>query len=254
MPVHQIKYANSATVPSVTSPNYKIGFGIENTTTTPIEIAGASFSAFLQGQTVPAPLYRSYQNVIPANTGGALTISKANSRVIFGFRILGPKTSLNSTPAPGTSTITINRSNLFLNAFSAALNVTAAPNANPQPSANIVFELVKNPTLFTLGDPTGGPPPTNIYNPDWTVYERDSTILVFNGAVRTSTSTGIGYTGGVNVFDLPLVENASQVINLQPLLINVASDDIYIVVYNGTTNSTVTSFDVMASISYQINN
>jgi hypothetical protein len=251
MPVHQIKYANTALVPSVTSPNYKLGFGIENTTTTPITISGASFSAFLQGQTIPAPLYRSYQNVIPANTANTaaqpLTISKANSRVIFGFRILGPKTSLNSS---GTETITINRSNLFLNTFSAALNVTAANNANPQPSANIVFELVKNPTAFYTGDPSLLIP----FKPTWTVYERDSTILVFNGAVRTSTSTGIGYTGGVNVFDLPLVENASQVINLQPLLINVSSDDIYIVTYNGNINSTVTSFDVMASVSYQINN
>jgi hypothetical protein len=249
MPVHQIKYANSASVPSVTSPNYKLGFGIENTTATAITLAGASFSSFLQGQSIPAPLYRSYQNVIPANTGGALTISKANSRVIFGFRILGPKTSLNSIPTPGTSTITINRSNLFLNTLSAALNVTAANNANPQPSANIVFELVKNPIAFFTGDPSTTP-----YQPEWTVYERDSTILAFNGSVRTSTGTGIGYTGGVNVVDLPLVENASQVINLQPLLINVAADDIYIVAYNGNTNTSVTSFDVMASISYQINN
>jgi hypothetical protein len=209
-------------------------------------MSGASFSAFLQGVSVPAPLYRSYQNVIPANTGGALTISKTNSRVIFGFRILGPKTSLNSS---GTETITINRSNLFLNTLSAALNVTAANNANPQPSANIVFELVKNPTAFFTGNPSTTP-----YQPEWTVYERDSTILAFNGAVRTSTATGIGYTGGVNVVDLPLVENASQVINLQPLLINVSSDDIYIVTYNGNTNTSVTSFDVMASISYQINN
>jgi hypothetical protein len=248
MPVHQIKYANSALVPSVTSPNYKLGFGIENTTTIPITISGASFSAFLQGQSVPAPLYRSYQNIITGNgPSGGVTISKANSRVIFGFRILETKTSLNSSPTPGTSTYTVNRSNLFLNAFSAALNVTAANNANP--SANIVFELVKNPTAFFTGDPSTTP-----YQPDWTSYERDSTILVFNGTQRTATNNGIGYTGGVNVFDLPLVENASNVVNLQPLLINVSTDDIYIVTYNGNTSTNTTSFDVMASISYQINN
>ena len=242
MPVHQIKYANTALVPSVTSPNYKLGFGIENTTTTPITISGASFSTFLQGQSVPAPLYRSYVNIITANTGGALTISKANSRVIFGFRILDPKASVNSN---GSETITINRSNLFLNAFSVALNVIS----NQQASSNMIFQIVKNPTAFYTGDP-----PTTLFKPDWTVYERDSTIIAFNGTVRTAATAGIGYTGGVNVYDIPLVENTAYTVNLQPLLINVAVDDIYIVSYYGNTNANVTSFDVMASISYQINN
>jgi len=245
MPVHQIKYANSALVPSVTSPNYKIVFGIENTTTTPITLSGASLSAFIQGIQFPAPLYRSYPNLIPTNTGGTLTISKENSRVIFGFRILETKSSLNST---GT-TLTVNRSNLFLNALAVALNITSPNTSNPQPSANIVYQLVKNPTAFYLGNPT-----TTLYQPDWTVYERDSTILVFNGTARTSTTTGIGYTGGVNVYDVPLVENTANTVNLQPLLINVSTEDIYIVTYYGNTNANVTSFDVMASISYQINN
>lgn len=246
IPVHQIKYANSATVPSVTSPNYKIGFGIENTITTAITLAGSSFSAFIQGEPLPAPLYRSYPNIIPANTGGALTISKENSRVIFGFRIIDLKTTLNSN---GSQTITINRSNLFLNSFSVSLNVTAAPNANPIPNANIVFQIVKNPTALYLGNP-----PTTLYQPDWTVYERDSTIKVFNGTVRTSNTTGIGYTGGVNVFDAPLVENTANTIDLKTLLINVSTDDVYIVSYYGNTNTNVTTFDVTASISYQINN
>jgi hypothetical protein len=244
MPVHQIQYANSATVLSVTSPNYKLGFSIENSTTTPITLAGASFSAFLQGVAVPAPLYRSYPNLISGNTGGALTISKENSRVIFGFRILETKTSSNST---GT-TLTVNRSNLFLNSFATALNITVN-NTNTTTSANIIYQIVKNPTSFYLGDP-----PTTLYQPDWTVYERDSTILVFNGTARTSSTTGIGYIGGVNVYDVPLVENTANTVNLQELLINVSSDDIYIVSYYGNTNTNVTSFDVMASISYQINN
>jgi hypothetical protein len=245
MAVHQIKYSNANIVPSVTSPNYKIGFGIENTTNTLLTLKGASFASFVQGNTIPAPLYRSYANIIPTNTGGTLSITKQNSRILFGFRILETKISLNSNLS---STITINRSNLFLNSFSAALNVTAPNNANPQPSANIVFQLVKNPTAFYLGDP-----PTTLYQPDWTVYERDSTILAFNGTARTSTTTGIGYTGGVNVIDFPLVENAANTISLESLLINVSADDIYLVTYYGNTNSTVTSFDVMASISYQIN-
>lgn len=245
MPVHQIKYANTSLIPSVTSPNYKIGFRIENSTTTAISLASASLSTFIQGAPLPTPLYRSYPNLISTNTGGALTISKANSRVIFGFRILETKSSANSSG----STLTINRSNLFLNSFSAALNITSGTNPNPQPSSNLIFELVKNPTGFYLGDPTTTP-----YQPDWTVYERDSNILTFNGQARTSTTTGIGYTGGVNVFDLPLVENTANTINLQELLINVSSDDIYIVSYYGNTNASVTSYDVMASISYQINN
>ena len=247
MPVHQIKYANSASVPSVTSPNYKIGFGVENTTATAVTLAGASFSAFLQGVAVPAPLYRSYPNIIPTNTtGGALTITKANSRVIFGFRIVDPKISLNSN---ASQTITINRSNLFLNSFAIALNVNATNNANPIPNANIIFQIVKNPTAFYTGDP-----PTTPYQPTWTVYERDNTIKAFDGTARTSTTTGIGYTGGVNVYDVPLVENTANTINLQPLLINVSADDIYIVSYYGNTSAQVTSFDVTASISYQINN
>jgi hypothetical protein len=244
MPIHQIKYANTATVPSVTSPNYKLGFAIENASTTPITMSGGSIAAFIQGAALPAPLYRSYPNIITANTGGALTISKENSRVIFGFRILDTKSSPNST---GT-TLTINRSNLFLNSISVALNI-AVTNTNTTTSANLVFQLVKNPTSFYLGDP-----PTTIYAPDWTLYERDSTIQAFNGTARTSTTTGIGYTGGVNVTDIPLVENTANVINLQPLLINVSANDIYIVSYYGNTTANVTTFDVMASISYQINN
>ena len=78
-------------------------------------------------------------------------------------------------------------------------------------------------------------------------------IIGAQGAQGFQGAAG-GGTGGVNVFDLPLVENASNVVNLQPLLINVSTDDIYIVTYNGNTNTTVTSFDVMASNSYQINN
>jgi hypothetical protein len=245
-PVHQIKYSNSAIVPSVTSPNYKIGYGIENTTTTAVTLAAGSLSTFIQGQPLPAPLYRSYPNIITGNTGGTLTISKPNARVIFGFRILETKTSTNSS---GPATLTINRSNLFLNSISAALNVTSPNNANPQPSANIVFQLVKNPTLLYTGNPV-----TTIYQPTWTVYELDSTILVFNGTARTSTTTGIGYTGGQNVIDFPLVENTANTIDLKSLLINVSTDDIYIVSYYGNTNANVTSFDVMASVSYQINN
>jgi hypothetical protein len=195
---------------------------------------------------LPAPLYRSYPNIITGNTGGTLTISKPNARVIFGFRILETKTSTNSS---GPATLTINRSNLFLNSISAALNVTSPNNANPQPSANIVFQLVKNPTLLYTGNPV-----TTIYQPTWTVYELDSTILVFNGTARTSTTTGIGYTGGQNVIDFPLVENTANTIDLKSLLINVSTDDIYIVSYYGNTNANVTSFDVMASVSYQINN
>jgi hypothetical protein len=244
MSVHQIKYANSALVPSVTSPNYKLGFAIENATTTTITTAGASFASFIQGNHLPAPLYRSYPNLIPANTGGALTISKENSRVIFGFRILETKVSENST---GT-TLTLNRSNLFLNAMSCALNI-AVSNTNTTTSANIIFQLVKNPTAFYLGNPT-----TTLYQPNWTIYERDSNILVFNGTARTNTSTGIGYSGGLNIYDLPLVENTATNINLQPLLINVSSDDIYILSYYGNTTANVTSFDIMGSISYQINN
>jgi hypothetical protein len=245
MPVHQIKYANSAIVPSVTSPNYKLGFGIENSTTNVVTLSGGSFSTFIQGAPLPAPLYRSYPNLIPLNTGGGLTIPKENSRVIFGFRILETKTSSNST---GT-TLTVNRSNLFLNALAVALNITSPNNPNPQPSANIIYQLVKNPTAFYSGDP-----PTTLYQPDWTVYERDSTILVFNGTARNIITPGIGYTGGLNVYDVPLVENTANTVNLQPLLINVSTEDIYIISYYGNTNVNVTSFDVMASISYQINN
>jgi hypothetical protein len=249
MTVHQIKYANTAIVPSVTSPNYKLGFGIENSTTTPVTIAAASFASFLQGLRTLSPLYRSYPNIIALNTitGTLTTIPKENARVIFGFRILDTKTTVNSNIS--TPTITVNRTNIVLNSFSAALNVTNAPNANPIPNANIVFQLEKDPIRFYLGDPTTTP-----YSPTWTIYDRDNSILAFNGTVRTSTTTGIGYTGGINVFDLPLVENTANTVNLLPQLINVSYDDVYIVSYYGTITGAVTSFDVMATLSYQINN
>jgi hypothetical protein len=207
-------------------------------------LAGASIASFIQGTPLPAPLYRSYPNIITGNTGGGVTISKENSRVIFGFRTQETKTSPNSTG----STLTVNRSNLFINAIAASLNI-AVNNTNTTTSANIVFQLVKYPTAFYLGNPS-----TTIYQPDWTVYERDSSILVFNGTARTSTTTGIGYTGGLNVYDLPLVENTANTINLQSLLINTSADDIYIISYYGNTTSNVTSFDVNASVSYQVNN
>jgi hypothetical protein len=251
IPVHQIKYSNTALIPSVTSPNYKIGYGIESSSTSSITLSAGSLSTFIQGLPLPAPLYRSYPLIITGNTitTAPYSISKANARVIFGFRILDTKSSLNSS---GSSTITINRSNLFLNSFSIALNITPTGGAGTA-SSNIVFQLEKNPTLFYVGDPTTTP-----YQPDWTVYERDSTILVFNGTARTGTAaantTGIGYTGGLNVLDIPLVDNTANTVNLQPLLINVSTDDIYIVSYYGNINANVASFDVMASVSYQINN
>ena len=240
--VHQIKYSNTAAVPSVTSPNYRIGCGISNITGR-IKLAIASAAVFVQGSVISTPLYRSYPNIIQTNTEHS--ILKPNSRVIFGFRIAEIKTSLNTTG----SLITINRSNLFINALSAALNITEANNANPLGSANVVFQLVKNPTLFYRGNPS-----TTIYKPLWTAYERDSALLVFDGTAITSTTTGIGYTGGSNVMDIPLVENTSITTSLQGLLINVSSDDVYIISYYGNINMSVTSFDVMASISYQINN
>jgi hypothetical protein len=129
-----------------------------------------------------------------------------------------------------------------------ALNITVN-NTNTTTSANIIYQLVKNPTEFYTGNP-----PTTLFKPNWTIYERDSTILVFNGEPRTLATDGIGYTGGSNVFDIPLVQDTAITINLQPLLINVSTDDIYIVSYYGNTNANVTAFDVMASISYQINN
>jgi hypothetical protein len=246
MPVHQIKYTNTAIVPSVTSPNYKIGYGINNTTNTTVTLAAGSIAAFVQGHTIPSPIYRSYPGIISANTGGALTITKLNARIIFGFRILETKSSTNSN---ATLTTTINRTNFLLTSLSAALNIASSNNPNPQPSANTIFQLVKNPLGFFLGDP-----PTTSYKPLWTIYEDDPSILIFDGTIRTSTSTGIGYTGGINVIDLPLVENTSSTINLQSLLINVSSEDVYIITYFGNTNTTVTTFDVLATISYQINN
>lgn len=80
-------------------------------------------------------------------------------------------------------------------------------------------------------------------------------VLIFlANQILIVKTTGIGYTGGVNVFDVPLVENTASTTNLEGLLINVSTDDVYIISYYGNTNSTVASFDVMASISYQINN
>jgi hypothetical protein len=247
--VHQIKYANTKDIsfgPSITSPNFKIGFGIENTSTTPITIAAASLASFLQGISSLSPLYRAYPHIITGNTGGALTISKENARVLFGFRILDTKSSVNSDLS---NTVTINRTNIVLNSFSAALNLVPTSSTD-RAAANFIFQLDKNPTGFFNGNPISG----NVYQPDWTIYDRDNSILVFNGTARTSTSTGIGFTNGTNIFDLPLVENTANTVSLIPLLINVSYDDIYIVSYYGITNAQVASFDTLATISYQINN
>jgi hypothetical protein len=241
MPVHQIKYANSSgTSTSFTSPNFRLTYGVENTTYGgTITLKATCVSCFTQGAVVPAPLYRSYSNTINSNT--LTTISKENSRVLFGFRILQTKTSTNSN---ATTSITINRSNLFFNSISAAIN-TAGGGTN---RANITFQLVKNPTQLYVGDP-----PTTVYNPTWRVYERDSTIIIFDGTAATSTTTGVGYTGGVNVFDLPLVENAASTYDMRQMLVNASTEDIYIMTFYGVTSG-LTSFDVLGAITYQVNN
>lgn len=243
IPVHQIQYANSSsTNSSVSSPNFRLTYGVENTTYGgTITLKACSLSCFTQGMIIPAPLYRSYPNNITGNT--VTSISKANSRVVFAFRVLRTKTSTNSD---ASTSLTINRSNLFFNSISTAVNV--AVTGNNVPRANITFQLVKNPTQFYVGDPS-----TTVYYPNWRQYEKDSTIIVFDGSATTSTSTGIGYTGGLNVFDLPLVDNSSFTYDMRDMLVNASAEDTYLVSYFGTT-ANVTSFDVLAAISYQINN
>ena len=242
IPVHQIQYANSQTNTSFLSPNFRLTYGVENTTYGgTITLKAACASCFTQGAVVPTPLYRSYSNTIQTNTVSSIT--KANSRVLFGFRVLRTKTSTNSD---ASTSLTINRSNLFFNSISGAVNVAVAGNTVPR--ANITFQLVKNPTQLYVGDPS-----TTVYAPNWRVYEKDSTIIVFDGSATTSTGTGVGYTGGVNVFDLPLVDNSSFTYDMRAMLVNSSAEDIYLVTYYGTT-ANITSFDVLAAISYQINN
>jgi hypothetical protein len=241
IPVHQIQYANSSTSTSVLSPNFRLTYGVENTTNgSTITLKAASASCFTQGAVVPAPLYRSYSYSILLNTLGS--ISKENSRVIFGFRVLRTKTSTNSDLS---TSLTINRSNLFFNSISAAIN-TSGGGTN---RANITFQLVKNPTQLYVGAPAAA----TVYNPTWRVYEKDSTIIVFDGSVTTSTGTGVGYTGGLNVFDLPLVENTASTFDMRNMLVNASADDIYLMTYYGETSG-LSSFDVLGAISYQINN
>ncbi len=249
LPVHQIKYANTSLLPSVSSPNYRIGYGVENTTkTTRTQIQGGSISAFIQGQLVVSPLYRSYPGIISGNSLN--NISKANARVLFGFRVTQSKASINSS---GSNTITLNRSNLILNSISCSLNAIPST-VNTIYSANIIFQIVKNPTAFYTGNPT-----TTIFNPSWRLSELDSSLEVFDGTATTSTTTGIGYTGGINIFDLALVENTAITYDLKVTSINISADDIYIVsVYgntsiNGTGSPTLT-YDILSAISYQINN
>lgn len=51
--VHIIKYANSATVPSVSNPIFRVGWAVRNTgNTTDVTIQGASAAAFVEGEVV----------------------------------------------------------------------------------------------------------------------------------------------------------------------------------------------------------
>jgi len=243
LPVHQIKYANTSLRTSVSSPNYRIGYGVENTTkTTPTRIQGASVSAFIQGPLVVSPLYRSYPGIISGNT---TSLTKPNARVLFGFRVTKSKASINSS---GPNTITLNRSNLFLNSISCSLNATPS-NQNNSYSANIVFQIVKNPTGFYTGNPT-----TTIFNPPWRLSETDSSLEVFDGIATISATTGIGYTGGINVFDISLVENTAITYDLKGTSLNISADDVYVVSIYGNISTNTASYDALAAISYQINN
>ena len=249
LPVHQIKYANSNLLPSVSSPNYKVGFGVENTGFNGTKtIAAASISAFIQGKFIVSQLYRSYPGIIAGNTFLG-SISKINSRILFGFRVIKAKTTNNSTGSIPSKTITLNRSNLFLTSVSTSLNVRP-PNQSTQIQASMIYQIVKNPTGFYTGNGTG-----TKFIPKWRISEFDSSIEVFDGELITSTSTGITYTGGLNVYDIALVENTAITSNLKDTLINVAYDDIYLIsAYGSTFSSGAGTWDLLSTITYQVNN
>jgi hypothetical protein len=234
--VHQIKYANSGTRPSIRIPNYKAGLYLENVTNnTLVQLNICCVAVFTQGKMKPSPIYRSYGVVISNNTAASLPTTPQTASILMGIR---GQQSFYSTNSDGiTQVYSMNRNNIPFNFFSCSVNSGA------NQTSNIIFIVIKNPTTIQyISNPVSGTaaPWKNIGN---------NLTYVFDGLPVTAT-TGVTYTGGDIVIEIPLTENASQTFNLNQLDLNMTADDTFLIGFYGTSSNT---FDVIGTLSWYVN-
>jgi hypothetical protein len=108
VPVHIDKYANTATVPSIYSPNLPITMRSENTTnTTDITMKSASMAGFVEGKRVLTGPIRSFSNSKAAGTPHTFSIRNSTT---FGGRTNKVRVyiQLISTTADGTQPVVVN--------------------------------------------------------------------------------------------------------------------------------------------------
>ena len=237
VPVHRIKYPNSAQKPTLKNPSMNIGIGINNTSLSTVQpiVQTASMASFLQGNFKPSFVYRSY-----GYTLGGVTESPLGSliapHVIFGFQVSNIFSSNNSANSTPSTNYVVNRNNLILS------NMTTCVNTASNGTANIHFVLIKNPTSVT-----------NLATPASLNYIKDNNSLInrIDGIPPKSASTGITTTGGSYIVDIILSENTNGITDLSNFNIILSpSDSIFICAYSLATNSTC---DISASLSFNVN-
>lgn len=254
LPVHQIKYTNTATTPSLRDPNLRIGIGVEalsgSDASTTISVATTSCASFLQGTFLPPPIYRSYGIFLAGNKEKAFTsnvITRENPAILFGIQGTSIYTSTNSD---STTNYVINNNNIYLKSLTLSVNAESN-NTN----ANITMLLIKNPTTlntYASGTPTpGGIIPIQKIN--------ESLINTIDGVVLTDTGSGTidtGYTttGGDIILETVLIQKQSTTLNLSDYNIVMTPSDSYYICFFGTADGTGNAdIDISGSISYNIN-
>jgi hypothetical protein len=125
-PVHVEQYANTATVPSIYSPNLPISMRSENTTnTSDITMKSASMAGFVEGKRVLSGPIRSFSNSKAAGTPHTFSIRNS---LTFGGRTNKVRIfiQLISTTADGTQPVVVN---LLRNASLSAPSWTSIANS-----------------------------------------------------------------------------------------------------------------------------
>lgn len=235
VPVHRIKYVNSNLKPSMKNPNMQLGIGIKQSgfVSASAIVETASMASFVQGLVFLTGLNRSYGFTLTGNSN-ITGLSRLSPGVIFGLKNLDLYQSVNSNSSINYA---INNNNIVLSTINFAIN--AATNT----TANIIFMLVKNPTVITVLPLISG----SSY-PSFIRYN-ENLVSVINGVPTTNTA-GISITGGTIILEFSLSENQNLSEVISNLNLEMSKYDSYYLCFYGTASANI---DISGSLSYQIN-
>ena len=238
MPVHQIKYANSNTRPSIGNPNFRVTHSVINyTTTTGKGIRTASQASFVQGNVKVSPILRSFQHIIEQNTGTDNEIK----RVILA--ISGRNLFMSNNNNFGTSSvnISVNRNNILIVNMGISLRTTS------KNSGSLVVSLIKNPT--SIQNYVGNNPENYL---DWKADD-NNLVYTLKGTKYESTTTGTTIAGGDTLGSIPISENLSFGMDLTPYNIFMTPDDTYALIYYSDYVDSSFTFDITGTLAWKIN-